>query len=213
MKFNELIQIVGEEPVFETGFLLAGDVDPNLVRKQLSLWTRAGKLHQLRRGVYALAAPYQKSKPHPFLVANRLVRGSYVSCQSALAYYDMIPEYVPTIISVTTQRPGHWETDLGSFEFRHVKPELFYGYRVSDIGNGQTALVATPEKALLDLIYLHPGGDAPAYLHELRLQNLEQLDADTLQRYVDEAQSQKLRRAASGIIALASIEAEAYETL
>lgn len=213
MKFNELIRIVGDEPVFNTGLLLAGDVNPDLVRKQLSLWTKAGKLHKLRRGMYTLAAPFQRSKPHPFLIANRLVRGSYVSCQSALAYYGMIPEHVPTVTSVTTQRPGDWETTLGRFEFHHTKPELFYGYRVVEVSEAQSATMATAEKALLDLVYLQPGGDSRAYLQMLRLQNLEQLDINRLQRYVDRAQSPKLRRAMFHIIALADLEAEAYETL
>lgn len=64
---------MGDEPVFEAGLLLAGDVDPSDVRRQLSRWVNAGRLYQLRRGLYALAPPFQKIRPHPFLVANRLV--------------------------------------------------------------------------------------------------------------------------------------------
>lgn len=105
MKFERLIKIVDGEPVFEAGLLLAGDVDPADVRRQLSRWTKGGRLYQLRRGLYALAPPFQKVRPHPFLIANRMVRSSYVSCQSALAYYDLIPEHVPVITSVTTMRP------------------------------------------------------------------------------------------------------------
>jgi hypothetical protein len=60
MKFDELQALVQSEPVFETAFLLAGDVDPADVRKQLSRWKRAGRILQLRRGLYALAPPYQK---------------------------------------------------------------------------------------------------------------------------------------------------------
>ena len=65
-----LIAIVGEESLFETGLLLAGEVDPNDVRRQLSRWVKAGRLYQLRRGLYALAPPFQKVKPHPFVVAR-----------------------------------------------------------------------------------------------------------------------------------------------
>jgi hypothetical protein len=49
---------------------------------------------------------------------------------------------------------------------------------LTDLGGGQKAFVATPEKALLDLVHLQPGGDAPDYLRELRLQNLDRLDVD-----------------------------------
>jgi len=213
MEFAELLDIVGDEPVFETALLLAGDVDRADVRRQLSRWTHAGRLHQLRRGVYTLAPPYQKAKPHPFLVANALVRASYVSLQSALAHYGMIPEYTPVETSVTTARPGRWRTPLGEYEFRHVKTAWFHGYQRLDLHSRQRAFVATPEKALLDLIYLQPGGDSPAYVAELRLQALEQLDLPTLARLAEESGSPKLCRAARRVAAMARAEASEYETL
>ncbi len=79
MKFEQLLQIVGDEPVFTSGLLPAGDVDSRAIRQQLSGWTAAGPVYQLRRGLYALAPPFQKAKPHPFVVANALVHASYVS--------------------------------------------------------------------------------------------------------------------------------------
>lgn len=213
MDFGRLIEIVGDEPVFETGLLLAGDVDPADVRRQLSRWTKAGRLYQLRRGLYALAPPFQKVKPHPFLVANRMVRGSYVSLQSALAHYDLIPEYVPVVTSVTTGRPARWKTPLGVYEFRHIKADMLRGYRLVDVGGNQAAFVATPGKALLDLIHLQPGGDAQEYLQELRLQNLDRLDLSALQRQAELTGSPKLRRAAAFVAKLAQAEALEYETL
>ena len=215
MEFTEFLSIVGDEPVCETGLLLAGEVNPTNVRRQLSRWTRAGKLYQLRRGVYALAPPYQKVKPHPFVVANALVRGSYVSLQSALAHHGLIPEYTPVITSITTKRPGRWETLLGAYEFRHCQTEWLHGYERLEVSDGQWAFVAAPEKALLDLIYLQPGGDAPAYLAELRLQTqaLDRLDLDRLARLAEGSGRPKLRRAAQRIAALARSQAAEYETL
>jgi predicted transcriptional regulator of viral defense system len=213
MEFRQLVEIVGDEPVFETGLLLAGGVDPADVRRQLSRWTKAGRLIQLRRGLYALAPPFQKIKPHPFLVANRMLRGSYVSCQSALAYYGLIPEYVPVTVSVTAGRPAQWDTPLGSYHFHHVKTELLRGYQQIEVAAGQRAFVATPEKAVLDLVYLQPGGDAPTYLQELRLQNLERLDLAELGRQAGLAGSPKLRRTAALVADLARAEAVEYEAL
>jgi predicted transcriptional regulator of viral defense system len=211
MDFTSLLDVVGDEPVFETGLLLAGAVDPNDVRRQLSRWTKAGRLYQLRRGLYALSPPFQKVKPHPFVVANRMKRCSYVSLQSALSHYGLIPDIVPVTTSVTTGRPNRWETPLGAYVFRHVKLELFRGYRLTDLGN-QQAFVATPEKALLDLIHLTPGADRPDYLRELRLQNLDVLDLVELQHQVELASSPKLRRAAAWVIQVARSEG-GYETL
>ena len=213
MEFRQLLDIVGEEPLFETGLLLSGDVDPGNMRRQLSRWTAAGKLYQLRRGLYTPAPPYQKLSPHPFLIANRLVRASYVSLQAALAHYGLIPEHVPAVTSVTTARPSRRETPLGRYEFRHIKAALLYGYRLLDLGRDQQAFVAAPEKALLDLVYLQPGGDAPAYLRGLRLQNLDRLDVDELRRMAKRAGGPKLQRAAANIAALAAQEAEEYEIL
>ena len=213
MDFENLIQVAGNEPLFDTGFLLAGEADLNDVRRQLSRWVKAGKIYQLRRGLYALAPPYQKVKPHPFVIANGMVRGSYVSVQSALAYYGLIPEYTPVTTSVTTRRPAHWQTPLGVFVFRHLKPELLYGYKMTDLGNDQQAFVASPAKALLDLIHLQPGGDLPDYLRELRLQNLERLNMLELEKLADQSGLPKWKRAAGVIIELAQAEAQEYKAL
>jgi len=175
MNFDRLLELVGEEPIFETALLLAGPVNPAAIHLQLSRWVTSGRIYQLRRGLYAIAPPYQKVKPNPFVIANRMVRASYVSCQTALAYYDLIPDIVQVTVSVTAGRPGRWETPLGVYQFHHIQQDLLRGYRMLDLGNHQQALVATPEKALLDLIYLTPGGSTPAYMNELRLQNMEQI--------------------------------------
>src|SRR5687767_8987665 len=139
MKFESLLAAVGHEPLFETGFLLAGEVDPADIRRQLSRWVTSGRLAQVRRGLYALAPPYRKTEPHAFLVANRLVRGSYVSLQSALAHHGLIPEHVPVVTSVTTGRPQHRENAFGSFEYHHCSPDRLTGFRVERLGGGQEA--------------------------------------------------------------------------
>jgi predicted transcriptional regulator of viral defense system len=213
MDFNSIQEIAGREPVFETGLLLAGRVDPASVRRQLSRLAASGRLIQLRRGLYVLAPPFQKVRPHPFLIANRMVRASYVSRQSALEYYGMIPEHVPVVTSATTSRPWRRETPLGTFEYRHIKPDFFHGYRTVELGEGQAALVATPEKALLDLLYLKPASDSLEYLAELRLQGLDGLDMDKLSRLAEGSGSAKLRRAAGLIEKMARDEAAGYRSL
>jgi len=160
-----------------------------------------------------LAPPYQKVKPHPFVIANRLSSSTYVSLQSALDYYGLIPDVAQAVTSITTARPNYWVTPLGAFEFHHIKREWFFGYRQVEISPGQHAFIATPEKALLDLAYLHPGADDPTFLKELRLQNLEQLDLEALRALAEQSAKPKLRRVAALVAALAHAEAETYETL
>ena len=195
MKFQEAVDIVSDEPLFETGLLLAGNVDPADLRRQLSRWTRSGRIHQLRRGLYVLAPPWRKQYPHPFLVANRLAPGSYVSGLSALAFAGSIPEYVAETTSVTAGRPGLRTTALGRFSFRHLKGSLMFGYRLTTLGQGQFAFVAEPEKAILDMVHLHPGGDHRSYLEELRL-DFDALRLDRLEALAAIAATPKLARAA-----------------
>lgn len=212
MEFDSLLSLIGNEPVFASSILLAGNVDPKLIRVQLSRWVKVGKIYQLRRGLYSIAPPYQKRQPHPFLVANHLQKASYVSLQTALSFYGLIPEIVNITTSVSTGRPERLETPLGKYEFRHIKTELLFGYRMFEFGE-QSVLIATPEKALLDLIYLQPGGDSPAYLKELRLQNTEKLDKHLLRKQSEKFNTPKLQNAVKEILQLMSGESEEFEDL
>jgi len=213
MEFAELLRTAGNEPVFETGLLLAGEVDADDVRRQLSRWATAGRIVQLRRGLYAIAAPYRKVEPHPFVISNQLRPHSYVSMQSALAFFGWIPEAVPVTTAVTTGRPGRHATPLGAQLYRHLGIKLMFGYTREEVAPGQHALVAAPEKALLDLVYLTPGADSAAYLDGLRLQGLEQLDRQRLAALVQRADRPKLERAARQLVKLADAEAAESETL
>jgi predicted transcriptional regulator of viral defense system len=212
MEFKRLLEIIGDEPIFEASLLLAGNINPNTVRLQLNRWTKNGRIYQLRRGLYAVAPLYQRTKPHPFVIANRLQRASYISMQSALAFYDLIPDTVNVTVSVAAGRPERLKTPLGIFEFRHIKPDLFRGYRMTDL-RSQQALVATPEKALLDLVYLQPDGETKEYLQELRLQNLDRLNLVEMRKQAEAANKPKLRRAVEIISNLAQGEARDYEVL
>lgn len=213
MKFRDLLELLGDEPVFETSLLLAGATDPGDVQRQLSRWVRAGKLAQLRRGLYVLANPYRKIEPHPFVVGNRLVRGSYVSLESALAFGGHIPEEVVAVTSVTPGRPSTRLTPLGTYLYRHLSAAYSGGYRSVEVTHGQRAFVAFPEKALLDLCHLVPGADDPVYLEGLRLQRVEAFDLERMYRFARGAKSPKLLRCARAFEALAAAGSEEYREL
>ncbi len=213
MVFDELLELIGREPLFETGFLLAGRQEPAYVYRQLSEWVRSGKLWQLRRGLYAPAPPYQKVPPHPYLVANRLVPGSYISLQSALAHHGLIPEHVAAVTSVTARGPGRWSTPLGEMIYRGLRREYIFGYERLLVAPEQHAFVAVPEKALLDLVYLQPGGDDRAYLESLRLQNLDRLDPAKVADLAGRMDKPKLRRAAEIVAELHGEEEGRYEAV
>jgi predicted transcriptional regulator of viral defense system len=213
MEFRSLLELVGDEPLFDTSLLLAGDVQRAAIQRQLARWQRSGHVQQVRRGLYTLAPPYRRHTPHPFLVANRMVKASYVSCQSALAWYGLIPEYTPVTTSVTTVRPGSWTTPFGEFHFRHIKLDLWFGYRLVEVAADQQAFVAHQEKALLDLLYLTPEADDPFLLQELRLQNLEQLNLEQLRSFAKRTGSLKLQRSVQQVVKLANEQGEAFDLL
>lgn len=188
--------MVGGEAIFSSALLLSGDASARQVRLQLSRWTKAGRLLQLRRGLYALAPTWRKVEPHPFLVANRLQRGSYVSLQSALAWHGMIPEHVPVVTSVGPRRPETVRNPVGTFQFCHFSSGLLFGYSRVEVVPRQFAFVASPEKALLDLVHLTPGADSEDYLRELRLQNPAAIRMSVLNELAHRSGKPKLIRAA-----------------
>lgn len=198
MRFGELLAIVGGEPLFDTGLLLVGGVDQLDIQRQLSRWVADGRVLQLRRGLYALAPPYRNVQPHPFLIANRLVPGSYVSLQSALEHHGLIPESVPVVTSVAAGRPATRTTPLGSFLYRHTQPSRLSGFRRVQVQPGQIADVATAAQALADLVTLVPGADSRSYLEELRLDLTQDVDlaSPAWER------TPKLRRALQHLLAL-----------
>ena len=211
MKWENLLKLVGDEPLFTSSLLRVGDVSRAKIELQLARWVKAGKVTQLRRGLYVLATPYRKTHPHPFLIANCLKGASYVSLQSALAHHGMIPEHVPVVTSVTAGRPEKLSTPFGRFFFRHMTTALFGGFQQIEVAATQSAFVALPEKALLDLVYFNPGGDKQSFLKELRLQNLDVLDQNTLREMAERTGKPKLCRAAKNFRRIAA--AEEYENL
>ena len=198
MKFVDLLEKVSDLPVFTSGFLAASG---NLaqIRLQIDRWVKGGKVIRLHKGLYALSEPYRKVAPEPFNIANNLKRASYISLHSALSWHGMIPEFVPVITSITTGRPQSIETPLGRFEFRHVSKKYFWGFRQVELNIGQTAFIAYPEKALLDLIYLTAGGDEIEFIESLRLQNFDKFDRAVMCEFVERFQSPKLARALDNI--------------
>lgn len=211
MKYDELLEIIGSESLFETGLLMAGAPDPAAVQRQLSRWVRAGRLVKLRRGLYAVASPHRAALPDPFVISNRLVRPSYVSLESALHYHEIIPDVPFAVTAVTTGRAGVHDTPLGRFLFHHIRTDRLWGSREIKVAAGQRgAWIAGPEKALIDLLYLNRSSDDPPYLRQLRLQNTERLDVGILRDMAERFRSAKVSRAVETVVSLMREDAEGW---
>jgi predicted transcriptional regulator of viral defense system len=195
MKFEEFIKIAEGLPVIDTEILLTGVSDPNPVKVQISRWEKAGKLIQLKRGLYIFSKPYRKVEIYEPHIASLLKKPSYISLETAFEYHNLIPEAVTVYTSVTTKRPDRFVSEVGDFDYRHIKPALFWGYDPVSLHN-QTAFIASPEKALLDFFYLRMVDVSTEYLDELRLQNLEDIDVDKLIEYAKRFKKPGMRRIA-----------------
>lgn len=212
MKFASLLTQVGDLPFFSSSLLHAGGVSPARLQKQLSRWVENEKIIQLRRGLYTLAEPYRKEDPHPFTLANQLVAPSYVSLQSALAYYELIPETVTNVTSITSRkRTGTVATPFGQFSYHSFQPDLFSGFRLAQETPTQGFFLARPEKALFDLIYLTPQGEQLTFLNTLRLQNIDALDLEWMQSFAAAFGKPKLIQAVQNLAQL--VAEERYQTL
>lgn len=179
MKWAEFLDRFATVPVIEPAMVYAGQQNPKAIQAQLSRWVRTGRLVKLARGKYVLAKTYRKVDPPLECIAGRLVYPSYVSLERALAWYGLIPESVPVVTSITTGRPRIIENSLGTFRYRHIQSRLFWGYEATEL-QGDICMMALPEKAVLDLLYFQRARSTSAWLREMRLQNLDRLDADRL---------------------------------
>lgn len=122
--------------------------------RQLDRWEKKGYLKKLKRGFYCFAEQAFDQNTL-FYTANKIYAPSYVSLETALKHYGLIPEEIFQVTSVSTKKTANFETPLGNFAYRQIKPSLYWGYKLVDFGS-QKILLADPEKAVLDYLYIHP---------------------------------------------------------
>lgn len=213
MNYAKLVEFVRGLSCFDLPLLIQGfEEQRDAIRVQLSRWMQQGKVIGLRRGIYTLPEPYRGAPLVPAALANELYRPSYLSGLWALGYYDMIPERVVWLTSVTPRVPRRFENPFGIFEYRNLKRDYFFGYVTMQIG-GRDVVVATPAKALLDHWHLTPGEWTEERLGEMRYQHWERVEPAQLQAFADRCRRPRLRRAAKRWLLLAADDREGTVTL
>jgi hypothetical protein len=117
-----------------------------------------GIIFQLRRGLYMTTPLLSTQTPEPFLIANHLYGPSYVSLDSALSHWGLIPERVFEISSVTTKVSKKFMIQNAVYSFTHL-PIPYYplGVKSLSLTEKQTILIASPEKALCDKVITTSG--------------------------------------------------------
>ncbi len=156
---------------------------PNIVSatKKISKLERDERIIRLKKGLYVVSPEENEMPLSKELIANHIFAPSYVSMQSALRYYGLIPETVYVTRSMTIKPSRNFNNSLGRFEYTHMSREVFsVGVRIERTEHA-TFLIATPEKALCDLI-ANTSGLSLRFLKDVRryLEDDIRFDMDAL---------------------------------
>jgi len=142
-------------------------------RNKVSTLEKHGKIIRLKKGLYVVSEKISRTTISRELIANHLYGPSYPSLETALSFYGMIPERVFAIRSMTTKRAKNFETPFGSFDYTTIPANYFsIGLRQEIVENRYVFLIATPTKAICDMIVATPN---------LRLQSVK-----AMQSYLEE---------------------------
>ena len=153
------------------------------LRQYLSRWKAQGWIGALRKGLYELTYP-QSRGVSDFFIANRLYAPSYVSLETALSHYSIIPEVSMAVVSLSSKTTRRFKNSHGLFIYRSIQPEPFRGY-VIEKHNGLDVLIAEPEKALADYLYFKTlrGGKFDWKAERLDLKRVNQLNKKKIDSY------------------------------
>ena len=193
MKYLEFKNVFRGFPLISSSHIYNVAENPRVLRGQLNGWQKKGLVYKLRRGLYILNESDRKIHPSRVFLANSLYSLSYVSTEYALGYYELIPEKVEDVTSVTARKTAKFVNCFGTFCYQHVKTSLFFGFTQAKDENGFPVIIAEPEKAMLDFIYLNLGDfkkkGKDVFRLSYRFQNLELLKKRKLADFARRSES------------------------
>jgi hypothetical protein len=200
MDFKEAIRNYSGQPLTRQmlldllqGYRRPYDKISELIRQKL--------LIQVKRGVFIPGPRASVPPPENLLLANHLWGPSYVSSDSALSFWGLIPERVYEILSMTTKPAKTYKTPVGRFRYiRLPLPYYSFGIQRVELASKQMILIAGKEKSLCDKIIttqrlkLRSVKQTREYLMEdLRIsrENLRELNTGMMNDYLREAPKQE----------------------
>jgi predicted transcriptional regulator of viral defense system len=205
MRYQDLRQKLGDFVVFS--LVDIRKIEPKFLRRRLNEWQDKGYIKKLRRGFYAFS-DLALNEETLFLIANRLYLPSYVSFETALSYYGLIPEGVYSVTSAATKKTANFKSPVANFMYHRIKPRLYFGYRLEK-KQGQGYKIAEMEKAVLDYLYLHPEIVREADFHEWRFDGKEFLakaDLAKMRRYAAEFGNRQIPKRLEKLLKLMKTE-------
>lgn len=184
MQYIELRNELKDFTVFSTKDIIK--IDTGFHSQRLSEWQSKNYIQKITKDNY-IFADLEISEPVLFLIANKIYSSSYISFEIALAFYNLIPEGVYSITSATSLKTKAFNTTIGKFTYRHIKPELIFGYKLVKHQN-QFYKIAEIEKALLDYFYLNSYLKSENEFFEMRINTKEfneSIDTKKFQQYLE----------------------------
>lgn len=155
MRFQDFYSTMEKHHFFVFSFrdllLLYPKENAESLKTALYRWRKQGWIGALKRGIFELTYPRKHVIPDLY-ISNRLYVPSYVSLETALSIYSLIPEIAHAVTSVTTKPTRRFKNPYGLFTYRTIQPSAFCGYEIKSEG-GFDYLIACPEKALIDFLY------------------------------------------------------------
>jgi hypothetical protein len=132
--------------------IILPEISDEKIHNSLSYHFKQGHLKKFKRGVYSLVDPRNKNLISQFYLANFLYGPSFISFESALSHYGLIPEAVYETTSACFQeKKKMFKTTIGNFSFSHSPVKPFFLDVVKD--DQLSFLIASPLRALFDTIY------------------------------------------------------------
>jgi len=176
-------------------------------RAKITALLRNGVIVRVKKGLYVFGKEERRKPLCPELLANLICGPSCVSLEYALAWHALIPERVETVTSVTCGRSKAFDTPVGRFVYRRIPMMVFpVGVDRVETGDGRAFLIATPEKALADVLVADRRGlirsrrEMTAYLREswrIEESRLKEMNRDLLEELAKCYRSRKVRLLAS----------------
>lgn len=152
--------------------------------KKVESMERAGEILRLKRDLYVVSGEISGFRLSDLLIANHLYGPSYVSMQSALRYYGLIPEAVYAVHSMTIKHARSFVNAVGRFDYIHISREAFHIGLTTERSGEASFVIATPEKALCDLVACSPGVNLRYKSEAMRyLEDDLRFDMDALTRF------------------------------
>ena len=174
-------------PIEEVDYNYLKSVLSNYKNKRVKIndMLHKGEIIRVKKGLYILGEPYTRNYYYRETLSNLIYGPSYISLEYALSFYGMIPERTETVTAVTNKRNKVFDTPIGRFTYRYIRPDLYVdGITIINLDEKHNIIIASREKAIADILYFSHKLSSVTEMEDFLFQDLR----------IDERELNKLKR-------------------